>query len=161
MLCYFVIKQRTAYDRRISDGSSDVCSSDLYRCRIPGRAQVGGDSVRKEININHAVVLAAVATAVLYGRRHFHRRGFSGAGGDWIGRLVVNDFGLGLATSRQGNASCGSERKNHIWFHDPSLFALGAPGVNVFLTYFAEKTAIRSEERRFGKEGVSEGRCRW
>src|SRR3546814_12724194 len=73
---------------RISDWSSDVCSSDL---------------VGKEINIDNAVVLAAVATAVLYGRRHFHRRGFSGTGGDWIGRLVVNDFGLGLATSRQGN----------------------------------------------------------
>src|SRR3546814_11164916 len=127
---FFFFKQKTAYELRISDWSSDVCSSDL-RCRIPGRAQVGGDIVRKEINIDHAVVLAAVATAVLYGRRHFHRRGFSGAGGDWIGRLVVNDFGLGLATSRQGNESCGSERKNHKWIHDHSFFAIGAQGVIV------------------------------
>src|SRR3546814_9615652 len=31
--CYiFVFKQRTAYEMRISDWSSDVCSSDLLHC---------------------------------------------------------------------------------------------------------------------------------
>src|SRR3546814_18090162 len=29
MLCFFFFKQKTAYDMRISDWSSDVCSSDL------------------------------------------------------------------------------------------------------------------------------------
>src|SRR3546814_7887525 len=29
MLCLFVFKQKTAYEMRISDWSSDVCSSDL------------------------------------------------------------------------------------------------------------------------------------
>src|SRR3546814_5832617 len=29
MLCYFFFKQKTAYEMRISDWSSDVCSSDL------------------------------------------------------------------------------------------------------------------------------------
>src|SRR3546814_3223142 len=29
MLCFFFYKQKTAYERRISDWSSDVCSSDL------------------------------------------------------------------------------------------------------------------------------------
>src|SRR3546814_10347914 len=28
-VCFFVVKQKTAYDMRISDWSSDVCSSDL------------------------------------------------------------------------------------------------------------------------------------
>src|SRR3546814_9960170 len=28
--CFFFFKQKTAYDMRISDWSSDVCSSDLY-----------------------------------------------------------------------------------------------------------------------------------
>src|SRR3546814_1745228 len=28
-MCFFFFKQKTAYERRISDGSSDVCSSDL------------------------------------------------------------------------------------------------------------------------------------
>src|SRR3546814_18127245 len=29
-VCFFFCKQKTAYDMRISDWSSDVCSSDLY-----------------------------------------------------------------------------------------------------------------------------------
>src|SRR3546814_1922534 len=29
LLCFFVFKQKTAYEMRISDWSSDVCSSDL------------------------------------------------------------------------------------------------------------------------------------
>src|SRR3546814_5201251 len=29
MLCFFFFKQKTAYEMRISDWSSDVCSSDL------------------------------------------------------------------------------------------------------------------------------------
>src|SRR3546814_5110900 len=29
--CFFFFKQKTAYEMRISDWSSDVCSSDLYR----------------------------------------------------------------------------------------------------------------------------------
>src|SRR3546814_4986739 len=33
----FLFKQKTAYEMRISDGSSDVCSSDLVWCeRAPG-----------------------------------------------------------------------------------------------------------------------------
>src|SRR3546814_1528769 len=30
-MCFFFFKQKTAYEMRISDWSSDVCSSDLYR----------------------------------------------------------------------------------------------------------------------------------
>src|SRR3546814_4517868 len=29
-VCFFFFKQKTAYEMRISDGSSDVCSSDLF-----------------------------------------------------------------------------------------------------------------------------------
>src|SRR3546814_7610105 len=32
MLCFFFFKQKTAYEMRISDWSSDVCSSDLCGC---------------------------------------------------------------------------------------------------------------------------------
>src|SRR3546814_9125439 len=32
-LCFFFFKQKTAYEMRISDWSSDVCSSDLHRGR--------------------------------------------------------------------------------------------------------------------------------
>src|SRR3546814_8904286 len=36
-LCFFFFKQKTAYEMRISDWSSDVCSSDLYRVARAGR----------------------------------------------------------------------------------------------------------------------------
>src|SRR3546814_1607966 len=36
--CFF-FRQKTAYERRISDWSSDVCSSDLRRGRLPGERE--------------------------------------------------------------------------------------------------------------------------
>src|SRR3546814_6037512 len=44
MLCclyFFFFKQKTAYEMRISDWSSDVCSSDLYGPRRARRLLVG------------------------------------------------------------------------------------------------------------------------
>src|SRR3546814_5585456 len=35
MICFFFFKQKTAYEMRISDWSSDVCSSDLGRLSRP------------------------------------------------------------------------------------------------------------------------------
>src|SRR3546814_10420165 len=41
---FFFFKQKTAYEMRISDWSSDVCSSDLQNaCHIDGRADARGD----------------------------------------------------------------------------------------------------------------------
>src|SRR3546814_5989907 len=34
VLCFFFFKQKTAYEMRISDWSSDVCSSDLLVARL-------------------------------------------------------------------------------------------------------------------------------
>src|SRR3546814_4210240 len=34
MFCFFFFKQKTAYEMRISDWSSDVCSSDLIVARV-------------------------------------------------------------------------------------------------------------------------------
>src|SRR3546814_9984135 len=48
-LCYFFFfKQKTAYELRISDWSSDVCSSDLTACRqcAPRRCDRGGAWLR-------------------------------------------------------------------------------------------------------------------
>src|SRR3546814_15710616 len=42
-LLFFFFKQKTAYDMRISDWSSDVCSSDLPRADHPGRRHCRGD----------------------------------------------------------------------------------------------------------------------
>src|SRR3546814_3102887 len=38
---FFFFKQKTAYEMRISDWSSDVCSSDLFTVAIVGRPNVG------------------------------------------------------------------------------------------------------------------------
>src|SRR3546814_2501150 len=38
-LCFFFCKQKTAYEMRISDWSSDVCSSDLVALRSDRRAR--------------------------------------------------------------------------------------------------------------------------
>src|SRR3546814_8035899 len=46
-LFFFFFKQKTAYEMRISDWSSDVCSSDLMRRAAPRRAPAGvGKPVR-------------------------------------------------------------------------------------------------------------------
>src|SRR3546814_12772489 len=42
MMCFFFFKQKTAYEMRISDWSSDVCSSDLHRRGAKG---IGFDDV--------------------------------------------------------------------------------------------------------------------
>src|SRR3546814_1521961 len=41
--CWFVFKKKTAYEMRISDWSSDVCSSDLVAYRQP-RLAAGGEN---------------------------------------------------------------------------------------------------------------------
>src|SRR3546814_4979295 len=53
VFCFFVFKQKTAYEMRISDWSSDVCSSDLAALELqlylqlaePGEARVDLDNV--------------------------------------------------------------------------------------------------------------------
>src|SRR3546814_4357173 len=37
VLVFFLFKQKTAYEMRISDWSSDVCSSDLQQAAVEGR----------------------------------------------------------------------------------------------------------------------------
>src|SRR3546814_2757703 len=39
VFCFFFFKQKTAYEMRISDWSSDVCSSDLAAGEARGRAR--------------------------------------------------------------------------------------------------------------------------
>src|SRR3546814_8144848 len=51
---FFFFKQKTAYEMRISDWSSDVCSSDLgeegaERTRVGDREGAVGDVVRREL----------------------------------------------------------------------------------------------------------------
>src|SRR3546814_4356405 len=40
IVCFFFFKQKTAYEMRISDWSSDVCSSDLHPDAAPGDGEL-------------------------------------------------------------------------------------------------------------------------
>src|SRR3546814_10610099 len=42
---FFFFKQKTAYEMRISDWSSDVCSSDLVRCHVQQGADIGNEHI--------------------------------------------------------------------------------------------------------------------
>src|SRR3546814_5372117 len=42
LLLFFFFKQKTAYEMRISDWSSDVCSSDLFFATLIIRTRAGG-----------------------------------------------------------------------------------------------------------------------
>src|SRR3546814_4842079 len=50
VVCFFFFKQKTAYEMRISDWSSDVCSSDLYIGTCDGNMQEG--SLRCDVNVS-------------------------------------------------------------------------------------------------------------
>src|SRR3546814_10345977 len=54
LMCYFFFfKQKTAYEMRISDWSSDVCSSDLLSIKaraLRGRGIAGGDRIELALN---------------------------------------------------------------------------------------------------------------
>src|SRR3546814_4674972 len=85
---FFFFKQKTAYEMRISDWSSDVCSSDLIlhdaRC-------LGDDRKRERIPLGQAIArLHLVAVLV---RQH-----------GTIGHLV--DFALATFRIEIGRASC-------------------------------------------------------
>src|SRR3546814_21160386 len=76
---FFFFKQKTAYEMRISDWSSDVCSSDLGRDGEPGRVEpvvgqleaavrLAQDLRRRQpavVEAEDAVVIAAVRDGVV------------------------------------------------------------------------------------------------
>src|SRR3546814_4137831 len=76
-MCFFFFKQKTAYEMRISDWSSDVCSSDLAYRVAESQAIVHG-------YLGIAAALAVVAAAVwlfrnrLKGERHEASAGLAG-----------------------------------------------------------------------------------
>src|SRR3546814_6160027 len=73
MCIYFFFKQKTAYEMRISDWSSDVCSSDLahgvpdrqegeHRQALPGGIRQGGIPRRRRKGAGGGVTPAAAKT---------------------------------------------------------------------------------------------------
>src|SRR3546814_9886481 len=78
---FFSVKQKTAYEMRISDWSSDVCSSDLHERAPVGRSRfeiklVSGDALRHNngstvLGIPKRLQNVRQTQAVVRGRRQF------------------------------------------------------------------------------------------
>src|SRR3546814_8314135 len=65
LFCFFFFKQKTAYEMRISDWSSDVCSSDLYEfLKWGSKALDNFKVVPPGTGICHQVNLENIAQAV-------------------------------------------------------------------------------------------------
>src|SRR3546814_2877919 len=84
MFCFFFVKQKTAYEMRISDWSSDVCSSDLARggrSRSARHGRVARRVARRSDNeLRHArayPALAAIHATSPFAADRFRHRGQS------------------------------------------------------------------------------------
>src|SRR3546814_18851340 len=116
VFCFFFFKQKTAYEMRISDWSSDVCSSDLDRRGVEtifgeriGALGRGGVMVGFEMTRHRATRLSREREAqlVIYARHRLQRVGDEIGAADVahprIGTLAIAPFGieLGRASSRE------------------------------------------------------------
>src|SRR3546814_2067627 len=102
----FVFKQKTAYEMRISDWSSDVCSSDLLALqaikglqRLYGVARFGSDerAAHDRIEVDKA---AFAHEAVEKGLADTIARGETPQRGDLIGCIMI-DAGLRISRDRK------------------------------------------------------------
>src|SRR3546814_20979395 len=132
VLFIFFFKQKTAYEMRISDWSSDVCSSDLRAGRRAGRRK-------------GTYLLSCVPR-----RTGRHRRQLQGAGRHSEG--TARQAGAGLAGKRRvEDRGAGVSVDRWRWSTKQGVRRSQAR---------APLCTPRSEERRVGKEGVSTGRSR-
>src|SRR3546814_6940259 len=72
---FFFFKQKTAYEMRISDWSSDVCSSDLYM----GGAVEGTGRLRQGVGAAIVAILGHVEKADRQQQRHGHQQEYDQA----------------------------------------------------------------------------------
>src|SRR3546814_15477317 len=148
----FFFKQKTAYEMRMSDWSSDVCSSDLFRTIGADDVAAAVDHHLRRVDVAQAELgnIVALALGVLCGgegilpadvvpvvdveRQRQHAR--------LVGQLSEQRIGR-----RTGAAALRGEQLDHYW---ASLAGFGA-----------QRQHCRSEERRGGKEWGSTCRSRW
>src|SRR3546814_11025393 len=144
MMHFFFFKQKTAYEMRISDWSSDVCSSDLFDAKAsfsPESITIGGSGSLE----NQPIRL--VSPAVLAREKD-----------DWVLRQVRVEFAGGTAdlSGRWGHARMVDAKLNDIGLSMLNLFnpELGLSG------RASGTISYRSEERRGGEECGSPCRSR-
>src|SRR3546814_14534658 len=143
---FFFFKQKTAYEMRISDWSSDVCSSDLI---VDHHTYVFlGDGCLME-GISHEVASLA---------------------GTWrLGKLICfwDDNHISIDGDTAGwftddtaarFEAYGWQVIRHVDGHDAEEIT---QAIHTAQAESDKPTLIRSEERRVGKECVSQCRTRW
>src|SRR3546814_4860010 len=98
---FFFFKQKTAYEMRISDWSSDVCSSDL-QCRGDGDDQVGLQADQRGDGADAQDIGEQLAAETGEARRQVHHGAARPQidGEDQAADTVIGDHGIGAA----GNA---------------------------------------------------------
>src|SRR3546814_5440212 len=169
---FFFFKQKTAYEMRISDWSSDLCSSDLQCLGCRCRSDIAAH------DLNFRIVFLDPAHT------------FYDAGGMAMGRIDDNDIDAGIGQLL--DALLGALAHAHraadpqlplgvlaghgmfrilddifyrrqpahlelvLFDQDPFQPVLVPQGLR-----FVERGALRSEERRVGKECVRKCRFRW
>src|SRR3546814_13000549 len=139
MLSVVFFKQKTAYELRISDWSSDVCSSDLSVALDDGVRLGRGPVVR------HGAIGIEAGDS---GKAGAH---IAGAARPRRGDLLVDgQLGDGGAAPRVFEPGEELAQRGAVVFH--SLAPLGDLGIG--LVRLEQRTA----ERRVGKAGVSTGR---
>src|SRR3546814_19604439 len=132
----------TSYELRISDGSSDVCSSDL----------VGGVARAFDLfTIEEAVILVAEVAGLLRESDLFGEARAEAVGARHDDAVLDPEFHEGVAA--------GADLRDEILVRHGDLAVLVAALFFVRDLIFDLERAGRSEERRVGKECVST--CRY
>src|SRR3546814_4765041 len=167
VLCLFFFKQKTAYEMRISDWSSDVCSSDLSCPVFFGAAAIAPDFVTfifgpkwtegSYIMIALALV-AGPATLNYFQGPALFAAGRSGLAfwatlTGFLGNLIVAVISVGYGAIA---VAAGFTLRAHITIPFSLRFVSNGIGVTTGRAILH----IRSEERRVGKECVSTCRSR-
>src|SRR3546814_15307394 len=142
VICFvFFFKQKTAYEMRISDWSSDVCSSDL-------KAEAGGGAYFSHVD-GHANELGYQAICVpgtMMGIGVLHRR---------FGSLPFAELAApAIALAEEGFLV--RPFMHSAWVNDDD-----AAGSLPLARKLAESRTGRAEERRVGKACVSTCRSGW
>src|SRR3546814_14272538 len=140
MSCLFGFKQKTAYDMRISDWSSYVCSSDLNAALRNTRRFASAAAKIVKLRTTHGT-LADDGNAVDVGR-------------------IEREHALDTFAERHlAHGEVGAHAL--VRAGDAHAFELLHTGAFAFDHLHADFQRVRSEERRVGKECVSTCSSRW
>src|SRR3546814_11228835 len=138
-LFLFFFKQKTAYEMRISDWSSDVCSSDLFRW---------DDAIRRSRRFGR--LFRAIETVLVSPGIHHTHHGYGRDGASFRNYAVTFSFLdriFGTLHIPEGRpANYGLPGPTPPWFEEVFFPVFG---------WTRGRRAARSEESRVGKEGAS------